>query len=368
MSTQFEFRFADQSDDDELRLVLQKTAMPGNVSLAFTREPSFFTALQAGNVRHQTMVCQDRRTGKIVGFGGRSIRKAYVDGVSRSVGYLSNLRLLPEARGRTALTQAYKYLRRMHEEGGEVSYYLTTILEENRQARAILERKRIDMPSYVPFGTFVTYMVPLRKKVSPVSHRSIIGCNRDAVIEVERCLRDWNSRYQFAPVCTADDIFGRTEILPEFFSSNLYVYKEVGEVLGTLGVWDQQSFKQVVVAGYSAKMRAVRPFYNGVAQLRGLPTLPALGGNIRFVYASLASVRDDNPEIFADLLDKARTEWSGRGYDYLIVGLSEENKLSAVVRRLAARELKSRIYLVHWPEEKIILPQNGKIHLEVATL
>jgi hypothetical protein len=215
---------------------------------------------------------------------------------------------------------------------------------------------------------FVTYLIPLRKKVSPfLSHRTF-SCDKSSLLKAGRCLRDWNSQYQFAPVYTTDDICGHTELLPNFSPSHLYVYKERDEVLGTLGVWNQQSYKQTIVTDYSVKMATIKPFYNGVARPRGFPILPDIGGSIRFVYASFLSVRDDNPEVFTSLIEKARFEWSGRGHDYLVVGLSDENKLSAVVRRLAARELKSRVYLVHWPEDKVFLPQAGTIHLEIATL
>jgi len=116
-------------------------------------------------------------------------------------------------------------------------------------------------------------------------------------------------------------------------------------------------------------MKTVRPFYNGVARLRGCPTLPSVGKNIRFLHAPLVSSEGNNPEVFESLINKVCSDWSGRGHDYLVVGLSEEHKLSAAAHRLASRELKSKVYLVHWPEEKINLPKTGGIiHLEVATL
>jgi hypothetical protein len=166
-----------------------------------------------------------------------------------------------------------------------------------------------------------------------------------------------------------EDLTGDTGLLPDFSYKDLYVCKEGDEVVGTLGVWNQQSFKQTIVTDYSARMKMIKPFYNGIARFRGQPTLPSVGKSIRFVHASFISSKDDSSEVFESLIRKACADWSGRGHDYLVVGLSEENKLAAVVRRLATRELKSRIYLVHWPEEKVTLPKNGRVvHVEVATL
>ena len=368
MSSRFKFRLAGETEDGALRAVLRQASMPGSVSLAFSREPSFFIAEQAGSVRHQTLIYQDQESGKITGIGGRSVRKLYVDGIQKTVGYLSSLRLLPEARSSMTLVRGYKFFRSLHGDG-EVPYYFTTILNENKYAKLILESGRAGMPTYVPVGMLVTYLIPIRKKASCKLRHEVLSCNEDALPQAHECLSEWKGRHQFAPAYTLDDISGDTGLLPNFSPKDLYVCKEGGEVVGTLGVWDQQSFKQTIVTDYSAKMKAVQPFYNGIARLRGHPTLPSVEESIRFVHASFVSAKDDNTEVFESLIDKACSEWSGCGHDYLLVGLSEENKLAAVARRLASRELRSRIYLVHWPEEKVMLPKNGRVaHIEIATL
>jgi hypothetical protein len=157
--------------------------------------------------------------------------------------------------------------------------------------------------------------------------------------------------------------------LPGFSPKNLYLYKKGNDVIGTLGVWDQQSFKQTVVTHYSARMRLARPLYNVIAQLRSYPALPKIGDNIRFIYASLVSSTDDDPEILESLINKTCSDWSGRGHDYLLLGFSEENKLSTVSHRLASRALSSKIYLVHWQEDRVSLPDTKMTpHLEVALL
>ncbi len=366
MSVQFKFQLAGVAEDEALRTILRCTPMLGSVSLAFSREPSFFIAEQAGSVRYQTLICQDQETGRVVGIGSRSIRKVYIDGVRKTVGYLSSLRLSPEVRGSLMLARGYKYLRSLHGDG-EVPYYFMTILDENRYAQQILESGRADLPSHIPIGAIITYLIPLRRKVSYKSRAEVLSDKEDTLPQVHECLSEWNSRYQFAPAYTLDDISGDTGLLPNFSPKNFYVCKERNKIVGTLGVWNQQSFKQTIVTDYSARMRMARPFYNGIARLRGHPTLPNVGGSIRFVHASLVSSK--NPEVFKWLIEKACSDWSGCGHDYLLVGLSEGNKLGAVACRLASRELRSRIYLTHWPEDKAVLPKSERVaHLEVATL
>lgn len=368
MSSGFKFRLAGETEDGALRAVLRQASMPGSVSLTFGREPSFFIAEQAGSMKHQTLIYQDQGSGKITGIGSRSIRRLYVDGIEKTIGYLGSLRLLTEERSSMTLVRGYKFLRTLHGDG-EVPYYFTTILDENKYAQQILESGRAGMPTYIPVGILVTYLIPIRKKVSRKLRQEVLSCDESTLPQAHECLNQWNSRYQFAPAYTLGDISGNTGLLPNFSPKDFYVCKKGNEVVGTIGVWDQQSFKQTIVTDYSAKMKVVRPFYNGLARLRGRPTLPSVGESIKFVQAPFVSSKDGNPEVFESLIDKVCADWSGRGHDYLLVGLAEGNKLTETARRLASRELKSKIYLVHWPDEKVDLPKNGRLaHVEVATL
>src|SRR6266436_9354031 len=88
----FDFALAEEADDGELRDLLRHISMPGNITLSFLREPSFFLAEQAGSITSQVIVCKDRQKGQIVGMGNRSIRCVYIDGKPARVGYRSEER------------------------------------------------------------------------------------------------------------------------------------------------------------------------------------------------------------------------------------------------------------------------------------
>jgi hypothetical protein len=179
-------------------------------------------------------------------------------------------------------------------------------------------------------------------------------------------LQEWNSQYQFAPVYTLQDFLGQSNLLPCFSWENFYVYREQGKVAGTLGVWDQQSFKQTVVTSYSRKMQLVRPFYNLLAYIKGNPRLPPTGANINILYATFLS---GNTPIFAPLLNRVCLDWSGKGYDYLSVGLCEGNELAAVASRYATQHIASTVYVVYWQGASVLLPETSvPLHLEIATL
>ena len=60
MSSSYRFDLATEADDGALRAILKNTSMPGEISLSFQREPSFFAAERAGNLYSQVIAARER--------------------------------------------------------------------------------------------------------------------------------------------------------------------------------------------------------------------------------------------------------------------------------------------------------------------
>lgn len=362
----FEFSLAGEAEDEELRALLRHIAMPGHITLSFQREPSFLLAEQAGSVASQVMVCRDRTKEQIVGMGSRSIRDVYIDGKLARVGYLSMLRGVPEARGNIALARGYRYLRELHADGA-VPYYFTTILDDNIEAKNLLTSARGGLPVYKPLAQLITYLIPLRRNQSRKNVSNAVSkVSQHQLPEAVAFLQQWSSRYQFAPVYTLEDMLNQSKLLPAFCWENFYIYQENDEIRGTLGVWDQQSFKQAVVTAYSRKMRFARPFYNLYAAVSGNPGLPPTGSEIKLLYASFLS---GDQSAFEALLQQVLKDWSGKGYDYLSLGVCADNPLSPLAARYATQHISSTVYVVYWQDEGVSLPEMERpVQVEIATL
>jgi hypothetical protein len=298
--------------------------------------------------------------------GSRSIRDVYIDGKAARVGYLSMLRGVPEARGNITLARGYRYLRELHADGA-VPYYFTTILDDNSEAKNLLTSARGGLPVYKPLAQLITYLIPLRRNLSHKSASSAASkVDQHQLSEAVAFLQQWNSQYQFAPVYTLVDILGQSKLLPTFCRENFYIYQEQGEICGTLGIWDQQSFKQTVVTAYSRKMQLLRPFYNLYATITGNPGLPPTGAEIKLLYASFLSGNESACEA---LLNQVRADWSGKGYNYLSIGVCADNPLSQIASRYATQRISSTVYVVYWQDEHVTLPQTDRpVHVEIATL
>ena len=219
----FEFSLASEAEDEALRALLRRIAMPGNITLSFQREPSFLLAEQAGNISSQVMVCRDRTKEQIVGIGSRSIRSVYIDGKPTQVGYLSMLRGVPEARGNIALARGYRYLHTLHADGA-VPYYFTTILDDNSEAKALLTSARGGLPVYKPLAQRITYLMPLRRnRLGKNASNAVSRVSQHQLPEAIAFLRRWNSQFQFAPAYTLEDMLGQSKLLSAFCWENFYV-------------------------------------------------------------------------------------------------------------------------------------------------
>ena len=76
--SRFQFDLAGLTDDADLRHVLASTPMAGRIAVSFRREPSWFGGAVVDGFSRQVVGCRDQSTGRIVGFGCRSLREVYV--------------------------------------------------------------------------------------------------------------------------------------------------------------------------------------------------------------------------------------------------------------------------------------------------
>jgi hypothetical protein len=318
-------------DDASLRRLLRENAVPGRVTLSYEREPNFFAASRVDGERSQTIVA--REGGRVVGLGTRSTHLAYVNGSAQRIGYLSQLRLDRECRGRAHLVfRGYDALRQLHDECADAPFYVTTLVDGNRQAERLLTSGHLRLPRYQRIESFRT-LVLRTSAIRPIEPSP--GSRQD----IRSHLAGHSPRWQFCRIW--DDVE------PDDF---------VVSSDGCLAVWDQSAFKQVVVRGYAPPLNLFR-------RLLGLPRV---GDPLRMAFLSHLAVASG--AALVHLIRAAATHARARRLDYLILGLSARSPLLDAVRRaFAPREYGSTVYAVYWGGTRPDL-DDRPCHLEAATL
>lgn len=363
------FEIAREADDAELRRLLRETPMEGAIRVRFEREPNSFHAAAIGGDDCRVIVARDA-CGRVAGMGSCSVLEAHVNGRPTRLGYLGQLRVHPAHRGNPRMIPAgYAFLRKLHE-NGLASCYVTTIIEDNRPARRLLESGVRGLPAYRRLDRLVTLVIPVRPGRRRGASRRASGTSierggAEALGDVIACLQRNGRRYQFTPCWTSAHLLSdeRTRGLG---LDDLYVARRDGDVVGCIARWDQRAFKQSVVAGYSGWLGALRPLLS-----RTVLRLPKPGDALQGAFVSHVAIDGDDPGVLLDLLAAAHDDAGAGGLDHLVVGFSGRNPMLAAVRRAYRHhEYPSILYAVEWgsgPGD--VLELDGRVpHLEMAIL
>lgn len=327
------FRLATAEDDAALRRAFAATPMAGGMRLAFEREPSFFNALRVQGDLVQVILCEDTGTGTVVGIGTRCIADAFVNGTAQRVGYLSDLRILPQWRKGTVLSRGYNFLRELDADGA-VDLYHTAIFTENADARAALSRERAGVPQYHPLGTFIT--AGIHPSRADASQSLPLHISRGTPADLPRMvdfLNAHNVSRQFAPVHRLDDFTpgGRWR---DFHVEDFFLVQDGSKLLGIAGVWSQSRFKQTRLLGYSGKWRMLYHLSRLAHRVLPVPRLPSPGEFFQFGYASFLAIPSQEPEVFHVLMHALREEASKRGWMHLLLSLHERDPLFPMLKRI----------------------------------
>jgi hypothetical protein len=349
-------------DDAALRRLSDELPSGGAVRLKLVREPSFFDALEVEGA--DSVVAKATAGDRIVGSGVMSFRSAFLNGAPEPIriGYLGGMRLLPDFRGGRVLLRGYRLLDRSR---GGARLSLTTILEDNRAARSLLESGRAGLPSYRPLGVYHTLTWRIGRHPwgsPPVEVRAAADGDVEAIVDF---LSEVGPRRQFFPAFTAADLRSPTGLLRGLAATDILVARDGREIIGTLAVWDQGAFRRWVVDGYSPALAVARPIVNAYARLTGRPTLPPAGHALDYRFLSLLCVRGDRRDILYALLARA---FAGSGL--LCLGLHERDPLLPLVRRGRPHDLRSVLYGVHWADgEADFSSLDDRVpHVEVGSL
>lgn len=339
--SRYRFELAGPADDADLRHVLANTPMPGRIALTFGREPSYFAAPGIDGFERQMVACRDTASGRIIGFGLRSLRKLYVNGTPTTIGYLSSIRLLAEHRNQGLVARGYRFFRELHADR-QTPLYLTTIAETNEPAMRILASGRAGLPTYHPAELYHTAAIPIRASKA-ASGLQIEAANESDVARVFDFLQTWGPRRQFFPCYGASDLQDGGA-LHGLKASDILLARREGEIVGVFAGWDQQQFRQTVVHSYQGLLRWMRPVYNGWARLSGGVGLPRAGEPLRYLTGSLPIIANDDPAVFDALLSTMLIRADASRFDYLAVGMAEGDPLLPVVRKLNATWYTTRIF------------------------
>jgi hypothetical protein len=353
----YRLELGNAADDADLREILAATPMAGAISLAFRRDPSYFAAAVVEGDFRQVVVARDLDSGRVVGFGARSVSRRFVNGRECSIGYLSGLRILAEHRRSSLLGRGFHFFRELHEDR-RAQLYLTTIAADNRPALDALTSGRGGVPRYHPAGDYHTLAIPADAVPDSVGRQHGFICRQAEASDMEpilEFLRAQGPRRQFFPCDLLGSSLANTGELRGLDLENFVLAERSDELVGVGAAWDQRAFRQTVVHQYSGAMRWLRPAYNTWARASRRPALPPAGSVLRTVFTARLVVLQDDPAVFVALKAQLRQKARVSGAHYLLVGMHADDPLWPAARSLSARRYTTRLFYVAWEDEQELL-------------
>ena len=358
------FRVATISDDVAIRQLLRETPMQGAIRITFEREPDCFRGADVAGGEERTIVAYEME--RLVCMGRCIRRDAWLNGAVRSVGYLGELRLDESARGRFGiLRDGYRFFHALERET-RADLYFTSIAADNERARRLLERGARGLPAYTGLSELDTLLVSI-----PRGARKAKLCVENATPErIPDMLRVLNAPlHQLAAVWTADRLRAlERHGLP---LDRFLLVRDGNDIVACGALWDQRSFRQTVIRGYSRPFAVVRPFVNLARRAFGTPHLPRVGSALAHVFLSPLGFVDGAEGMLSDFVEAAVPFAARCGAEFLTLALpATDPRLAGLRRRFSTRTWRSRLYRVDWRgERKFQFAGNGAPFLpDVALL
>ncbi len=324
MSQRFVLRPTQESDSPGLMELLADTPQEGRILLNFERQPNYFWATWVGTSAPDLWVMEDTEQNRFAGAFSMGHRDVFVNGERQSVRYGSDLRVHRDYQGGRALLRLIK---KAAEVIGD-DFYQTVILKDNAASMNTIGSGRLKVqPKYYPAGEHRTNMIELRQREKRKVGSQVRRATADDIATMQAFFDANAGKKQFYPCYDfsrigSDDAYYRDIRLEDFFLA----FNE-GELVGMTGLWDQKKFKQTRIAGYSKALQIARPFYNAWVKVFGGLSLPAAGSLTSYTYMHATVVKENNPELLADLIASIRRELYSGPYDALVVGFDSRDPL-----------------------------------------
>jgi hypothetical protein len=358
---------AGPADDAGIRSLMRRQTMPGRIRMAYAREPQFSLGCAVTGDAYQIVVARSEADGEIVGVACRSVRHVFLNGREVRIGYLGQLRVDERFRGRWLIARGFSLLREMHRDD-PVPAYLASIVEGNDEAVGVLvAKRRRSFPAFRAIADYRTLAIRIGRSRQRTNDRPSTRSGGEKIApaaagelgELAKFLRTHGARRHLASVWTEESLramhgFGLR-------ADDILIARRHGAIVGVMALWDQSTYKQSIVRGYSGWLRALGLILPRVG-------LPRVGDEVRSAYASLVCIDGDDPRVFGRLLHGIHDMARERGLAWLLIGLDARDPLLPAARAWPHVAYPSRLYLGSWSAANHGELDERLVYVDIATL
>ncbi|HEY1100623.1 MAG TPA: hypothetical protein VGF99_16910, partial [Myxococcota bacterium] len=287
-------------------------------------------------------------SGRLAGMGGVLVRDGFVDGTPMPVGYLGDLRTRGFVRERLAFPQVYAHFFHQIVEETGCEHHLTAILADNEAAaRALTDpaasstststttgkhARRRPQPHYhllTPYDMANVHFIR-RRRAAPTPGLRVRRATLADLPAITALLAADHKRRPFGWRFDDGEFEHRLAQWPGFTLDETFVVHDHRDVLRAVTTcWDPHAVKRYRVMRYGGQMLVVKTAMSLAARLTKMAPLPDVGGDFRSFYLTNLSVKDDDPRVFAALIDAVYAAHVDDGYHFFSFPLYPHDPLAA---------------------------------------
>jgi ribosomal protein S18 acetylase RimI-like enzyme len=269
--------------------------------------PDFFGR---SRVYESARVFTARLGDEIVGSQAGGIRQVIVAGVPRTVGYMFQLFVAPEAQGRGIAGKLRKAcLAYFAEQGCHLTY---TIVADGNTRSSRFAAKAGDRPTRaLTMASLPVYRAMATRSTAGVTIRPFVATDADEVAALAQ--RTWAGHEMYEPRSGAE-LLRDLERVPGCGADSLLVLEEQGRIRACAGAWNSSEIERVTIRSLSMRLRATAWALDTVRLMRNAPRVPRPGETLRhWVLKPLGWERVDQlGALFRAVNDRALTDGIGQ--------------------------------------------------------
>ena len=326
---------ATTEDGERILEILESTPAKGSIELLYTRRPNAFLSYQMESDEAYVYVVKEED--KTLGTVAEIVRRVYIGGEIKKLGYVCGLKTAPEYEGNVNWVKTF--IQNLVKE--DIDCYFCSIINENETARKLFEKKRKRTMNMNFLTGYTTYMLTpyFRFKVKSKGYEFSQICKEDEK-EVLEFLNKEGRKKDFFPVI--DNLSQFTDLE----SNDFYVLKKDNRIVAVGALWKQTGYRQYIVKKYRGLLKFGRCI-NPVLKLLGYISLPKENEVLKFPMLSFFISEENKEEYYKMFLNYIHPIIK-KNYGMYVIGTNGDGTLNQILKKVRNIHFDTRIYEIEF--------------------
>ena len=355
------FEKAKPQDAPALLDMIESVPAKGNIRMLYTRRPNPIESYKCESEDVSIGVLR-AENGLPIMMGATVYRNYYINENIAKAGYIGGIKRKAGVYPRGNWMRA---LRKFESE--KCNDFFCSVLAGNEEAEKMLAKNRAYMPPFTQVCDYSTFLLNPKAITIPKSKMRNLA-NLDVVQphdmpELLKFLNREGQKYSYYPVITnIESQFSGVKL------EDMFLLRCSGEIVAFGLLWNQSHYRQNIVTSYGGIMRIVQRISPIVAAGGYIP-VPQPGDQADFWVWGLLTVKNNDREIYLQLLSGLAKVSKQRGLTTAVLGAVHEGVLYSIIKRFRHLSFDSKIFSVQERIDLKTIPDKERsIHLEVGWL